>query len=398
MTTALPTANPALSPEVLLVDDDELVTRSLCRYLRSARPHWQIRTATSASTALQALKLNPADVCISDVEMAGMNGVQLLGEVSSKWPSTIRILYCGDFEQTRRIDGAQVAHQVLSKSSDPTSLIDAVDQALQSSLSVSDRNMWRLLSQEQMLPPAPRVFLALEQAMRRGNARMKDLTAIIAQDDALVQRMLQLGGCAWLGLPVHLRTLDGAVGWLGLLTVRGLTLSAEAFRGLSGDAPIGPVRLTHHGFQVAELAARVARDMCPSHTETAYLAATVHDIGRLLLGTRDRTAYEAVLEHANRENVPLPYAERTLMGTTHADVGATLLETWGVSDAIVQAVRAHHTPPSSSRWNAGAALFVANGLLDEANRGARLQPEHCGRIRAPEARWTAWRELAGLPV
>jgi putative nucleotidyltransferase with HDIG domain len=213
-----------------------------------------------------------------------------------------------------------------------------------------------------------------------------------------VEQVLKLAGCAWLGLPGHLRTLDGAVGWLGLLTVRGLVLSAEAFRGIPDDAPIGAARLTYHGFRTAELAARIARDMCPAEVEVAYLAATVHDIGRLVLGSRDRSAYQAVLEHARAHGVPLPYAERTLMGTTHAEVGATLLETWGLPAPVVGAVRTHHTPPSTGRWNAAAALFVANGLLDEALGGPRLGPDDCGRIHAPEARWTTWRERIGLPL
>lgn len=388
--------NTALNPEVLLVDDDELVTRSLCRYLRSARPHWQIRTASSGSTALQALRLNPADVCISDVQMTGMNGFELLDEVSSQWPTTIRILYCGDFEQTRRIDGGDVAHQVLSKSTDPNQLIDAIDQALQASLSLTDRTVWRLLAKDHQLPSAPTVFPALEAALERPHIRMQDLTSIISRDEEIVRSVLEIAGCAWLGLPAHLRTLDGAVGWLGLQTVRGLVLHVESFRGFANAALLSLRRLRAQSFRVAELAARIARDTCPSEAANAYLAGTVHDIGRVVLASRAEDAYAHVLEHVRLKRVPLCHAERTLMGTTHADLGAALLDFWGLPVWLSSAVRAHHVPPTTSRWNAASALFAACTLIEEADGGRRASPRDWGALVAPESAQIGWREMVGL--
>ena len=50
-------------------------------------------------------------------------------------------------------------------------------------------------------------------------------------------------------------------------------------------------------------------------------------------------------------------AERSVIGMDHAQIGAHVLEHWGLPDALVMAVRHHHRP-------AGAAGHAAQPLVD----------------------------------
>ncbi len=78
---------------VMLVDDDPRLTRSLTRSL--AEEDYTFYSAESGPEALQILKEHPVDVVISDEQMPGMNGSELLSIVRDKHPDTVRIILTG---------------------------------------------------------------------------------------------------------------------------------------------------------------------------------------------------------------------------------------------------------------------------------------------------------------
>lgn len=64
---------------VLLVDDEESITNSLRRLLRS-QPY-DILVADSGAKALELLEQRPIDVVVSDARMPNMDGATLLAHI-----------------------------------------------------------------------------------------------------------------------------------------------------------------------------------------------------------------------------------------------------------------------------------------------------------------------------
>ncbi len=89
-------------PVVLLVDDEPRVLSALRRGLR--REGLAIVTADRARGALERLACDTIDLVISDYKMPGMNGIELLQTVRSKWPGTARILLSGWSSDIPRIE------------------------------------------------------------------------------------------------------------------------------------------------------------------------------------------------------------------------------------------------------------------------------------------------------
>ncbi|QSQ20115.1 sigma-54-dependent Fis family transcriptional regulator [Pyxidicoccus parkwayensis] len=79
-----------LKGNVLLVDDDPAVAKVLGALLTQAG--LTTHTARDGQEALSLLGRKPIDVVVSDVRMPGMDGMQLLGEVSRSWPDVPVIL------------------------------------------------------------------------------------------------------------------------------------------------------------------------------------------------------------------------------------------------------------------------------------------------------------------
>jgi len=68
-------------PRVLIVDDDEQVLKLHARVL--SRGGFEVETAIDGQEAIAALKREPFDVILSDIDMPGMNGIRLLEQVRS---------------------------------------------------------------------------------------------------------------------------------------------------------------------------------------------------------------------------------------------------------------------------------------------------------------------------
>lgn len=78
---------------VLFVDDEVNVLNSIKRIFR--RENYDLVTASSASSALELIEKKPPQVIVSDYKMPVMNGADLLREVKSRHPQTIRIMLTG---------------------------------------------------------------------------------------------------------------------------------------------------------------------------------------------------------------------------------------------------------------------------------------------------------------
>lgn len=82
-----------MTTNVLLVDDDENLLRGLCRNLRE-QPY-QIFTARNADEALEVVKSRPIAVVVSDEQMPGKSGSELLAWIAEQCPEVVRIVLTG---------------------------------------------------------------------------------------------------------------------------------------------------------------------------------------------------------------------------------------------------------------------------------------------------------------
>lgn len=74
--------------KVLIVDDEEDMLWMLQRNLDSTIPNIETFTAQSGREALSILNESEISLVITDINMPGISGLELLTEISSKWPST----------------------------------------------------------------------------------------------------------------------------------------------------------------------------------------------------------------------------------------------------------------------------------------------------------------------
>lgn len=116
---------------VLLVDDDVRLLDGLRRSLR--REPYEILVAESGDEALKLLISHDVSLVVSDEQMPGISGTELLARVRAHRPDTIRILLtgCQDMQVAMRAINQGEVYRFFAKPCETRELADTIRQALQ---------------------------------------------------------------------------------------------------------------------------------------------------------------------------------------------------------------------------------------------------------------------------
>ena len=116
--------------DVLVVDDKEINLRTLSRLL--SHRGLQCATALSAGEALQLFKTDRPPLVISDIDMPGMNGVELALQIRARRSDSILFAFTGSSAGDLLEAAHEVFDRVFNKPNDITVIVEAAATALAS--------------------------------------------------------------------------------------------------------------------------------------------------------------------------------------------------------------------------------------------------------------------------
>lgn len=344
--------------KILFVDDEPSILSGLRNVLRPLRHEWEMTFALGPEEALAKVAESSFDVVVADMVMPRMDGATLLGQVKQLQPKVVRMILTGQTEQEAVMRSVFVAHAFLCKPCDPALLRNVIGRACQLGAILNSEELRAAAGKVEMLPAAPRTYLALNEAMTRPNCSLGDLARVIERDVGLCAKILQLVNSAFFGLPKRISSVDEAVTYLGTQTIKHIALALEAFASGSGSSDVPQERLSAmqaHSLLTAQVAKRVEpRDRRKS--EDSFLAGILHEVGWLV--------------HVDPNSAADPSSARD-----RALLGAYLLGLWGLPHAINEAVAYHGDPQAlpHDEFEVMDAVYLAHHLAAEAS-GERIEP------------------------
>ena len=155
---------------ILVVDDDALVCKSLKVLLSREKDMEVIGTANNGAEAIAACRTELPNVILMDIQMPVMNGIQATRQIKSDWPE-VRVMMLTTFKDEKNIRLAILAgaEGYLIKSTEVSSMAQHL-RALVSGSTVLGADVLK-----QLIQPAEREKLELL------TPREKDIAELVAQ-------------------------------------------------------------------------------------------------------------------------------------------------------------------------------------------------------------------------
>ncbi|HSE33283.1 MAG TPA: EAL domain-containing protein [Pyrinomonadaceae bacterium] len=126
---------------ILIIDDDELIRSLLLDVLA---PNYECRATGSAENGLRELNRKNFDLVISDIDMGGMSGLELVPHVHSLSPDTVVLMISGHHEIETAIEAMRAgAFDYICKPLDILHVEAAVDRALNHSRLLKDKRRYK---------------------------------------------------------------------------------------------------------------------------------------------------------------------------------------------------------------------------------------------------------------
>jgi HD-like signal output (HDOD) protein/ActR/RegA family two-component response regulator len=383
---------------ILFVEDNEVLLQLYGMMLSGESSQWETTTAPDGRIAVELLRQSIFDVVVSDMQMPGMSGIEVLTEVRKLHPQTSRIIISGISDQAVAADSLNSTHLFIPKPFDVKTLKDTLARIISLDAFLKDDRLRGLAGKMRALPSFPRIYLDIIREIESPNSSIQGIAQIIAKDPGITAKILQVVNSAAFGLPEKISDPVDAVQQLGMTTVRSLALSAQVFSNFK------PGKLQHfsveslwsHLMKCGDLSRAIMRreHADPAEAEDAFTAGMLHDMGKLMLADSLPDEFQKALMLAAKQKIPLAEAELEIFGATDTGLASYLFGLWGLPAAIVEAVAFHHAPEKSDlkKFSALTAVHVANALTDKTEADT-LNLDYLNEIGVAK-RLDDWNELA----
>ncbi len=234
----------------------------------------------------------------------------------------------------------------------------------------------RIIQEMGQLPTMPTIAAKVMQLVNDPNSSAEDIAKFISKDLALTSKVLRLANSAFYGIPRTISSVNSAIVILGYNTVRSLVLSASVvklFPGRSDKTGFDRKSFWKHSFMVgmtSRMLAQMYRRKKMVDVEIAFSAGLLHDVGKLILEQFAGEDYLPVIAEARKQGVPLYQLEKSMLGLTHADISAMLIEKWQMPNELREPIQFHHLP-SDAGEHVDVALLIhtANFLCHKKGIG-----------------------------
>lgn len=231
------------------------------------------------------------------------------------------------------------------------------------------------------LVPLPQAYVRIRGLVDDPLADLREVATIVSADPALTGRVLRLVNSAYVGLMAPIDSIDHAVRVLGMEQIHDMALATSAIGSMS--------RLRGDLFDIFEFwrlsiycggsAKEVSLQLGLASPQRMFVCGLLHNIGTLIIAHEMPEAFAECRERATKLERPYFELQREMFGFDYAEVGAEMMRSWNLPEALLEPVLNH--------------TCAVENLPDEAQPGAAVMA-----IAATTARAAAWQSAESEPV
>ncbi|MEN8257289.1 MAG: HDOD domain-containing protein [Thermodesulfobacteriota bacterium] len=213
------------------------------------------------------------------------------------------------------------------------------------------------------IPTLPESSGGVLAALNDEDVRIERVSRLIESDLALTAQILKVANSPFSGTISTVSSVSHAIVILGLGEVKSLLLvfAVQKFFAESESEQFHRKRLWNHSIISGHIARFLARHFQCENDDTLFLSALIHDVGKIVTDEYFHEEFRRIISYVETNNSTFSKAEKEILGVTHYQIGAKLLQQWSFPRQVIMQVFHHHTPWQEQNFFKGAMItYLAN--------------------------------------
>lgn len=331
-----------MKKRILFVDGEQQILSALKRLF--FRSEYATYYAKSGSEALNIMSEHRIDMVITDIRMPQMDGYTLLEEIKKKYPLTIRIALSGYADRIRIFKALDqnLIKIYLFKPWDNNEIKEMIKKLFELEHDLNNENLLNLINNINKLPTIPRLYKDINKLIEN-QTDMGLIAKKIEEDQSISAKILRISNSAFYRNKTG--SIKEAITYIGLSNVKNIVLVNSVLEQTTKNH-IQIENLWKHAIFTNKILHLIYRKYLnkriPTFVQTAGL---LHDLGKVIFYeyfTEDYLNIQFLSEKNSEINIM--ENEKEFLGVTHEEIGAFLLDWWGLPLGVVESVLYHHRP------------------------------------------------------
>lgn len=235
----------------------------------------------------------------------------------------------------------------------------------------------QLVAEYKDIPPMPNVMVKALSVIKNPTTGIAELARIMHTDQAIAMKALNLVNSAFYGFRQKITSLNKALVVLGMMKAKNIIMSLALKQMMTAQ---GSRELWEHSIKCAVASEILAKEYKVINPDDAFVIGFLHDIGKILLNSKNPLKYSKVRYLASQGNVNLIDLEDAQFGTNHCVLGALISKKWQLPVILTNCIRYHHDPLNSSLPSVCAITYCADRLVQVNMPTPLLDPKIMNKL------------------
>lgn len=217
----------------------------------------------------------------------------------------------------------------------------------------------------EQIPTLPIVSQKVLSLLCDDSVSIKKIAALIEKDQALAVKVLKMANSAFYSTLSKVSSIDHALIILGISEVRAILLAFSIYNFFPANRSNGfdRTRFWAHSIICSQVAKYLAHYFNVKANDSLFLSGLIHDMGKVVFDQYFHDEFLEIVDYVSTKHESFSKAEKEILGITHYQVSAKLLQQWRFPDQVVMQVFYHHAPWQDKNYGLGSVIVYLANLL-----------------------------------
>lgn len=231
-----------------------------------------------------------------------------------------------------------------------------------------EERLYNIFSKIEELPTLPVISRRILELMTDEDVAFREIVRLVENDQSLALKIMKIANSALFGAIGKTSTLEQAIIKLGMNEVKSVVLAVSVYDFFSNEDSdaFNREQFWKHGIVCSHSAKYLGNYFREENDDTLFLSGLVHDMGKAVLDEYLHDEFLSIINYLEFKGCTFSEAERTVIGITHAQIGANLLTQWEFPDKIIQQISYHHEPWADKNYERGSVILYLADMITKA--------------------------------